>query len=46
MAIEQFRGVSPQVNALCTLLIGAAFLLVALSRYISAVRKNKRKAVS
>ena len=26
--------------------IGAAFLLVALSRYISAVRKNKRKAVS
>lgn len=37
-------GVSPQVNALCTLLIAAAFLLVALSRYISAVRRQKHKA--
>lgn len=39
-------GVSPQVNALCTLLIGAAFLLVALSRYISAVRKNGKKKIA
>lgn len=37
-------GVSPQVNALCSLLIAAAFLLVALSRYISSVRKQKHKA--
>ena len=36
-------GVSPQVNALCTLLIGAAFMLVAVSRYISAVRKAGKK---
>lgn len=36
-------GVSTQVNALCTLLIAAAFLLVAISRYVSAVRKSGRK---
>lgn len=36
-------GVSTQVNALCTLLIAAAFLLVAISRYVSAVRKFGRK---
>ena len=36
-------GVSPQVNALCTLLIGAAFMLMAVSRYISAVRKAGKK---
>lgn len=39
-------GVSPTVNALCTLLIGAAFLLVAISRYVSAVRKTKQKKVA
>ena len=36
-------GVSPQVNALCSLLIAAAFLLVAVSRYVSAMRNAGRK---
>ena len=36
-------GVSTQVNALCTLLIAAAFLLVAISRYVSAVRSAGRR---
>ena len=39
-------GVSPQVNALCSLLIAAAFLLVAVSRYVSAMRKAGRKTKS
>ena len=39
-------GVSPQVNALCTLLIAAAFMLVAISRYISAVRKSGRRTTA
>ncbi len=36
-------GVSPQVNALCSLLIGVAFVLVAFSRYVTSVRKSKQK---
>lgn len=31
-------GVSPQVNALCTLIMGVVFVTVAISRYISSVR--------
>ena len=31
-------GVSPQVNALCTLIMGVVFIAVALSRYLSSVR--------
>ena len=36
-------GVSPMVNALCTLIIGVVFLAVALSRYSSAVRIRRQK---
>lgn len=36
-------GVSPQVNALCTLMIGAVFIAVALSRYVSSVRSARQK---
>lgn len=36
-------GVSPQINALCTVMIGAVFLLVATSRYLSSVRRARRK---
>jgi len=32
-------GVSPQINALCSVMIAAAFLSVALSQYISSARK-------
>ena len=37
-------GVSPQVNALCTLMIGGVFTITALSRYLNAAR-NKKKAI-
>lgn len=39
-------GVSPQVNALCTLIMGVVFLAVALSRYASSVKaaREKRRA--
>jgi len=36
-------GVSPQINALCTLMIAFAFLAVAISQYLSAVRAAKRR---
>lgn len=41
-------GVSPQVNALCTLIMGAVFIAVAMSRYITAVRtaRAKRKSLA
>jgi spermidine/putrescine transport system permease protein len=34
-------GVSPQVNALCTLMIAVAFLAMALSQYVSSMRAAK-----
>lgn len=37
-------GISPQVNALCTLMIGAAFVAAASWRYLQAVRKRKEQA--
>ena len=37
-------GVSPQVNALCTLIMGAVFVAVAISRYIGALRRKSAKA--
>lgn len=39
-------GVSPQVNALCSLMIAAVFLFVALSRYITAMRTGKAKRLA
>lgn len=36
-------GVSPQINALCTLMIGVIFIAVALSRYLSGMRIAKQK---
>ena len=36
-------GVSPMVNALCTLIMGVVFLTVALSRYSSAARARRQK---
>jgi len=39
-------GVSPQVNALCTLIMGTIFTAVALSRYASAVRVKRQKRLS
>lgn len=40
-------GVSPQVNALCTLMIGGVFTITALSRYLNAARNQKKtKAIS
>jgi len=36
-------GVSPQVNALCTLMIAGIFSAVALSRYLGAVRTKRQK---
>lgn len=36
-------GVSPQVNALCSLMIAAAFLFVAVNRYVTAVRAARLK---
>ena len=37
-------GISPQVNALCTLMIVFAFFSVAISQYVSSVRSAKRSA--
>lgn len=34
-------GVSPQINALCTLMIGVAFLTMAASQYVSSVKAAK-----
>lgn len=34
-------GVSPQINALCTLMIGVAFLAMAASQYVSSVKAAK-----
>jgi len=39
-------GVSPQVNALCTLIIGVIFIAVALSRYASSVRLARQRRQS
>lgn len=39
-------GVSPQVNALCSLMIAAVFLFVAFSRYLSAMRTAKAKRLA
>ena len=36
-------GVSPQVNALCTLMMGAVFIAVALSRYVTSMRAARKK---
>lgn len=36
-------GVSPQINALCTLMIGVIFIAVALSRYLSGMRSARIK---
>ncbi|NLO84024.1 MAG: ABC transporter permease [Clostridiales bacterium] len=36
-------GVSPQVNALCTLIIATIFIAVALSRYVSSVRAARER---
>ena len=35
-------GVSPQVNALCTLIMGVVFIAVALSRYLSSMRAARQ----
>lgn len=39
-------GVSPQVNALCTLIIGVIFIAVALSRYLSSMRTSRQKCLA
>lgn len=39
-------GVSPQINALCTLMIGVAFLAVAVSQYISSTRAARLKSAA
>lgn len=39
-------GVSPQVNALCTLIIGTVFTAVALSRYTSSLRVKRQKRMA
>lgn len=36
-------GVSPQVNALCSLMIAAVFFFVAFSRYLTALRTARQK---
>ena len=36
-------GVSPQVNALCTVIIGTVFTVIALGRYIGALRTKRQK---
>lgn len=36
-------GVSPQVNALCTLIMGVVFIAVAISRYLSSVRAARQR---
>ena len=39
-------GVSPQVNALCTLTIGAVFVVVAVSRYVKAMRTARLRRIA
>ena len=39
-------GVSPQVNALCTLIMGAVFMAVALSRYLTSVKASRQKRLA
>lgn len=39
-------GVSPQVNALCTLIMGAVFIAVAFSRYLGSVRSARQKRIA
>lgn len=39
-------GVSPQVNALCTLMMGVVFIAVALSRYINSMRAARQKRLA
>lgn len=36
-------GVSPQVNALCTLIMGVVFIVVALSRYAGSIRQARQR---
>ena len=36
-------GVSPQVNALCTLIMGVVFIAVAISRYLSSMRAARQR---
>ena len=36
-------GVSPQVNALCTLIMGVVFIAVAISRYLGSVQNSRLK---
>jgi len=38
-------GVSPQVNALCTLIIAAVFTVIALARYIGTVHSGRKKPI-
>lgn len=35
-------GVTPQVNALCTVMLGAAFLFVGLGQLVSSITENRR----
>ena len=39
-------GVSPMVNALCTITMGVIFLAVALSRYLSSARAQRQKKLA
>lgn len=39
-------GVSPQVNALCTLIMGVVFTAVALSRYATTIRSSRQKRLA
>lgn len=39
-------GVSPQVNALCTLMMGVVFIAVAMSRYLTSARAAKQKKLA
>lgn len=36
-------GVSPQVNALCTLIMGVVFIVVALSRYAGSIKQARQR---
>jgi len=39
-------GVSPQVNALCTLIMGVIFIAVAISRYLSSAQAARQKRLA
>ena len=39
-------GVSPQVNALCTLIMGVVFIAVGMSRYLTSARAAKQKKLA